>query len=90
MEESDTQSRLCNLCAAPTNCFTGQPAFHFLGYNSGGKRDPSCFNFKLIPAFTPPLWNIKAVVEGEHVDTLSYLRWNMKVRWYDSQPPFVT
>lgn len=68
----------------------GNQLFHFLGYNSGGKRDPSCFNIKLISAFTPPLWNIKAVVEGEHVDALSYLRWNMKVRWYDPRPPFVT
>lgn len=40
-ERSDAQSRRCNLCAAPANCFTWGPAFHFLVYNTSGKRDPS-------------------------------------------------
>lgn len=66
-------------------CWPKKLIFHFLGYNISGKRDHSCFYFKLISAFTLPPQNIKGAFEGEHIDTLSYLWWNITSVWYNSQ-----
>lgn len=68
----------------------GNQPFIFWDIKLVEKEIPPALTSSWYQPFSPPLWNIKAVVEGEHADALSYLWWNKKVRWYDSQPPLLT